>query len=42
MLFLELSREIVKDIAAVKGDVIIGYPTLPVVLGVRKTKAIVP
>ena len=41
MLFLELSREIVKDIAAVKGDVIIGYPTLPVVLGVRKTKAIV-
>jgi 4-hydroxybenzoate polyprenyltransferase len=41
MLFLELSREIVKDIAAVKGDLIIGYPTLPVVLGVRKAKAIV-
>lgn len=41
MLFLELSREIVKDVEAVKGDVIIGYPTLPVKLGVRKTKAII-
>jgi 4-hydroxybenzoate polyprenyltransferase len=40
MLFVELSREIVKDLAAVKGDVIIGYPTLPVVLGVRKTKVV--
>lgn len=40
MLFVELSREIVKDLAAVKGDVIIGYPTLPVVLGVRKSKVI--
>jgi 4-hydroxybenzoate polyprenyltransferase len=25
---------------ALKGDVIIGYPTLPVVLGIRKTKAV--
>ena len=40
MLFLELSRELVKDLEALKGDVIIGYPTLPVVLGVRKTKAV--
>lgn len=40
LLFLELSREIVKDLDALKGDVIIGYPTLPVVLGVRKTKAV--
>lgn len=41
MLFLELSRELVKDLDAVKGDVIIGYPTLPVVLGIRKTKAVI-
>ena len=41
MLFLELSRELVKDLEAVKGDVIIGYPTLPVVLGIRKTKAVI-
>ena len=40
MLFIELSRELVKDIEAVKGDVIVGYPTVPVVLGVRKTKMI--
>jgi 4-hydroxybenzoate polyprenyltransferase len=40
MLFLELSRELVKDMEALKGDVIIGYPTLPVVLGIRKTKAV--
>ncbi len=41
MLFLELSRELVKDLEAMKGDVIIGYPTLPVVLGVRQTKAVI-
>ncbi len=41
MLFLELSRELVKDLKDVKGDVIIGYPTLPVVFGIRKTKAII-
>jgi 4-hydroxybenzoate polyprenyltransferase len=41
MLFIELSREIVKDLQAVKGDLIIGYPTLPVKLGVRKTKSII-
>jgi 4-hydroxybenzoate polyprenyltransferase len=41
MLFLELSRELVKDLDAVKGDLIIGYPTLPVVLGIRKTKSVI-
>ena len=41
MLFLELCRELVKDLEALKGDVIIGYPTLPVVIGVRKTKAVI-
>lgn len=40
MLFVELCREIVKDMKEVKGDVIIGYPTLPVVLGMRKAKTV--
>jgi 4-hydroxybenzoate polyprenyltransferase len=40
MLFVELCREIVKDLHAVKGDVIIGYPTLPAVLGMRKAKTV--
>lgn len=31
-------REIVKDLEALKGDVIVGYPTLPVRLGVKRTK----
>lgn len=34
-------REIVKDLEAQKGDVILGYPTLPVVLGVKRTKWLV-
>lgn len=34
-------REVVKDLEALKGDVIVGYPTLPVKLGVRRTKALV-
>ena len=41
MIFIELCRELVKDLEALKGDLIIGYPTVPVVLGVRKTKAII-
>ncbi len=31
-------REIIKDLEALKGDVIVGYPTLPVKLGIPKTK----
>jgi 4-hydroxybenzoate polyprenyltransferase len=34
-------REIVKDLEALKGDLIIGYPTLPVQLGVPKTKLLI-
>jgi len=34
-------REVVKDLEALKGDVIVGYPTLPVVLGVRRTKLLI-
>lgn len=34
-------REIIKDLAALKGDVIIGYPTLPVKIGVNRTKWLV-
>lgn len=31
-------REIIKDLEALKGDVLIGYNTLPVTIGVNKTK----
>jgi 4-hydroxybenzoate polyprenyltransferase len=41
MLFVELCREIVKDILALKGDIIIGYRTLPAVIGMRKTKTVI-
>lgn len=34
-------REIIKDLEALKGDVILGYPTLPVKLGLKRTKWIV-
>jgi 4-hydroxybenzoate polyprenyltransferase len=35
---IELTREVIKDMEAIKGDVIFGYNTLPVVLGERKAK----
>jgi 4-hydroxybenzoate polyprenyltransferase len=35
---IELTREVIKDLEAVKGDVIFGYNTLPVVIGEKKTK----
>ncbi len=38
MLLIIFIREIIKDLEALKGDVIIGYHTLPVTLGVRSTK----
>lgn len=38
ILLIIFIREIIKDLEALKGDVIIGYPTLPVTLGVSRTK----
>lgn len=38
ILLIIFIREIIKDLEALKGDVITGYPTLPVKLGVNKTK----
>jgi 4-hydroxybenzoate polyprenyltransferase len=38
LLLVIFIREIVKDLEALKGDVIVGYPTLPVTLGVDRTK----
>jgi 4-hydroxybenzoate polyprenyltransferase len=35
---IEFTREIIKDLEAMKGDVIFGYNTLPVAIGVKKTK----
>ena len=41
ILLIIFIREIIKDLEALKGDVIIGYPTLPVTLGVYRTKWLV-
>jgi len=38
ILLIIFIREIIKDLEALKGDVIIGYPTLPVTLGIYRTK----
>ncbi len=38
ILLIIFIREIIKDLEALKGDVIVGYPTLPVTLGVGRTK----
>lgn len=38
---IELTREIVKDMLAVKGDTIMGYKTLPVAFGLFRTRIIV-
>ncbi len=38
IVLITLIREIVKDLEAVKGDLIYGYQTFPVVYGMRKTK----
>lgn len=35
---IEWTREVIKDLMGIKGDVIYGYRTLPVVAGVKKTK----
>lgn len=41
LLLVIFIREIVKDLEALKGDVIVGYPTLPVTLGLSRTKWLV-
>lgn len=41
LLLVIFIREIIKDLEALKGDVIIGYPTLPATIGVEKTKWLV-
>lgn len=38
ILLIIFIREIIKDMEALKGDVIVGYPTLPVTIGLNKTK----
>ncbi len=38
ILLIIFIREIIKDLEALKGDVIVGYPTLPVTIGVTYTK----
>jgi 4-hydroxybenzoate polyprenyltransferase len=38
---IELTREIVKDMMAMKGDLIMGYNTIPVEFGLKKSKWIV-
>ena len=35
---VEMTRELMKDLEAIKGDVIFGYQTIPVALGIKKTK----
>lgn len=38
ILLIIFIREIIKDLRAFKGDVIVGYPTLPVKIGINPTK----
>ncbi len=38
IMLITLIREIVKDLEAMKGDLIYGYQTFPVVYGIKKTK----
>ena len=41
VLIIILIREIIKDLEALKGDIILGYDTLPTTIGVRETKLLV-
>jgi len=36
--FISLIREIIKDLADMKGDIVFGCKTLPIIWGIRKTK----
>lgn len=40
IVLITLIREVVKDLEGVKGDLVFGYKTFPVVYGMRKTKAL--
>lgn len=41
VLIIILIREIIKDLEALKGDIILGYDTLPTTIGVRQTKLLI-
>ncbi len=41
ILVVILIREIIKDLEAIKGDVILGYATLPTTIGLRQTKLLI-
>lgn len=41
LVLAELIREIVKDMEAIKGDIVFGYKTISVVLGIVRTKMLV-
>lgn len=41
LVFIEVIRNLTKDVEALKGDVIFGYPTLPAVWGVAKTTQLI-
>ncbi len=41
LILAELIREIVKDMEAIKGDIVFGYKTVSVVLGIEKTKSLI-
>lgn len=41
LVLAELIREIVKDMEAIKGDIVFGYKTVSVVLGIEKTKSLI-
>lgn len=41
LVLAELIREIVKDMEAIKGDIVFGYTTISVALGIRKTKNLI-
>lgn len=41
LVFIEVIRNLVKDVEAIKGDVIFGYPTLPAVWGVKQATQLI-
>ncbi len=41
ILLIIFLRELIKDLEALKGDVIVGYPTLPATIGIYRTKWII-
>lgn len=41
LVFVEVIRNLTKDVEALKGDVIFGYPTLPAIWGITKTTQLI-